>query len=155
MSDASATSRPVLNLRERRVLGVLVEKAKTTPDGYPLSLNALVTGCNQKSNRDPVLSLNEDEVEETLEALQKQGLVSKVTGSRVDRWRHHCRSDARTISKRFDWRDHHRRRPLHFSVSRLAVFLRWTGVDRHRHGSAEAECERSRGISVRRRRYPT
>src|SRR5439155_10006646 len=89
MSDASGASRPVLDLRARRVLGVLVEKAKTTPEGYPLSLNALVTGCNQKSNRDPVLTLNDDEVEETLETLQKQGLVSKVTGSRVDRWRHH------------------------------------------------------------------
>ena len=48
---------PVLNLRERRLLGVLVEKAKTTPDVYPMSVNALVAGSNQKSNRDPVLNL--------------------------------------------------------------------------------------------------
>src|SRR5262249_21770589 len=57
---------PVLTLIERRVLGVLVEKAKTTPDIYPLSLNALVTGCNQKSNRDPVLHLSDLDVEDAL-----------------------------------------------------------------------------------------
>ena len=79
---------PVLDLRERRVLGVLVEKAKTTADAYPLTLNALVTGCNQKSNRDPILDLDEDQVEETLRACQKRGLVARITGSRVDRWRH-------------------------------------------------------------------
>src|SRR4051794_31787465 len=79
---------PVLDLKERRVLGVLVEKAKTTPDAYPMSLNALVTGCNQKSNRDPILFLSEDDVEYTLTRLQKAGLVMKITGGRVERWRH-------------------------------------------------------------------
>jgi uncharacterized protein YceH (UPF0502 family) len=73
---------------ERRVLGVLVEKAKTTPDAYPMSLNALTTGCNQKSNRDPVMGLTDDVVEETLLRLQKQNLVSKIVGGRVERWRH-------------------------------------------------------------------
>ena len=80
---------PVLSVPERRVLGVLVEKAKTTPDIYPLSVNALVTGCNQKSNRDPVLSLSDVEVEEALGEAQKKGLVMRVVGgSRVERWRH-------------------------------------------------------------------
>src|SRR5881227_4205166 len=81
---------PVLDLLERRVLGVLVEKQKTskTADTYPMSLNALTTGCNQKSNRDPVLDLTDDEVEETLSSLQKKGLVMRMTGSRVDRYRH-------------------------------------------------------------------
>ena len=82
---------PVLSLPERRVLGVLVEKAKTTPDAYPLSLNALVTGCNQKSNREPVLNLSDLDVEDALTDAQKKGLVLKVTGlsgSRVERWRH-------------------------------------------------------------------
>jgi uncharacterized protein YceH (UPF0502 family) len=79
---------PVLSVQERRVLGVLVEKAKTTPDAYPLSLNALVTGCNQKSNRDPLLNLSDLEVEDTLVRCQKQGLAIKITGGRVVRWRH-------------------------------------------------------------------
>jgi uncharacterized protein YceH (UPF0502 family) len=79
---------PVLDIQERRMLGVLVEKAKTTPDAYPLSLNALVTGSNQKSNRDPILDLEEDDVEEALGRCKAKGLVMKVIGGRVDRWRH-------------------------------------------------------------------
>src|SRR4051812_34705828 len=79
---------PVLDVQERRVLGVLVEKAKTTPDAYPLSLNALVTGSNQKSNRDPVLNLEDFEVEEALREVQKKHLATKVVGGRVERWRH-------------------------------------------------------------------
>src|SRR5947208_11936483 len=79
---------PLLNLHERRVLGVLVEKAKTTPDAYPLSLNALVTGSNQKSNREPILNVTDVEVEDVLAGLQRKGLVIKITGGRVIRWRH-------------------------------------------------------------------
>lgn len=79
---------PVLGLVERRLLGVLVEKAKTTPDAYPLSLNALVTGSNQKSNRDPLLNLSELDVEESLQALQQRGLTTCIQGGRVDRWKH-------------------------------------------------------------------
>src|SRR5262249_28725125 len=77
-----------LGERERRVLGVLVEKAKTTPDAYPLSVNALVTGCNQKSNREPVMNIEDDDVEECLYALEKKAMVSRVQGGRVERWRH-------------------------------------------------------------------
>jgi uncharacterized protein YceH (UPF0502 family) len=88
MSSEPPQSWPVLGMIERRVLGVLVEKAKTTPDTYPMSLNALATGCNQKSNREPVHNLSEGEVEETLLGLTRQGLVSKITGGRVERWRH-------------------------------------------------------------------
>lgn len=85
---AAAVTWPVLSLFERRVLGVLVEKAKTTPDAYPMSVNALVTGSNQKTNRDPILNLAEDLVESTLAALQQKGLAIKITGGRVVRWRH-------------------------------------------------------------------
>ena len=87
---AEAANWESLAVNERRVLGVLVEKQKTskTADTYPLSLNALTTGCNQKSNRDPVLDLSEDEVEEALAELQKKGLVMRITGGRVDRFRH-------------------------------------------------------------------
>jgi uncharacterized protein YceH (UPF0502 family) len=88
-SPAGPQAWPVLNVHERRVLGVLAEKGKTTPDAYPMSLNGLVTGCNQKSNRDPVLSLTEDDVEEALRAAQQKGLAIRVTGSgRVERWKH-------------------------------------------------------------------
>jgi uncharacterized protein YceH (UPF0502 family) len=80
---------PELDPYERRVLGVLVEKQKTTPDAYPLSLNALVTGCNQKSNRDPMMSVENLEVETTLQALKDKGLVLRIQGAgRVERWRH-------------------------------------------------------------------
>jgi uncharacterized protein YceH (UPF0502 family) len=86
-AEAPATW-PILTAHERRILGVLVEKAKTTPDAYPLSLNALVTGSNQKSNRDPLLNLSDVDVEEALLTAQKKGLIIKITGGRVERWRH-------------------------------------------------------------------
>jgi uncharacterized protein YceH (UPF0502 family) len=79
---------PVLDVHERRVLGVLVEKAKTTPDAYPMSVNALVTGSNQKSNRDPLLNLSDFEVEDALTRCKEKGLAVKITGGRVVRWRH-------------------------------------------------------------------
>ena len=74
---------------ERRVLGVLVEKAKTTPENYPLSLNAIRAGCNQKSNRSPMMQLEEDQVDEALEQLRKIGAVAQIQGgARIDRYRH-------------------------------------------------------------------
>jgi uncharacterized protein YceH (UPF0502 family) len=85
---STETTWPVLDARECRVLGVLIEKAKTTPDAYPMSVNGLVTGSNQKSNRDPVMNFNDLDVEDTLSRLQKKGLVTRITGSRVERWRH-------------------------------------------------------------------
>jgi uncharacterized protein YceH (UPF0502 family) len=87
MSDMPANW-PVLSAAERRVLGVLVEKAKTTPDAYPMSINALMTGSNQKSNRDPIMNLNDEDVENTLMALQPKGYVTRIQGGRVERWRH-------------------------------------------------------------------
>src|SRR4051812_48812645 len=77
-----------LSILERRVLGVLVEKALTSAAPEPLSLNAIVIGCNQKSNRDPLMSLEEPEVDTCLEKLQRKGCVFRVTGGRVERWRH-------------------------------------------------------------------
>jgi uncharacterized protein YceH (UPF0502 family) len=77
-----------LDTLERRVLGVLIEKGKTTPDAYPLSLNALVTGCNQKSNREPIMELDEGDVEEAMLRCKARGLAAKVVGGRVERWRH-------------------------------------------------------------------
>ena len=78
-----------LTALETRVLGVLMEKATTTPDQYPLSLNGLTTGCNQKTNRDPVLELSETEVQATLDSLIKKLLVSEVRfGSRIAKYQH-------------------------------------------------------------------
>ena len=75
---------------EARVLGALVEKDITTPDYYPLSLNALVNACNQKNNRDPVMTLDEDAVREALSALQSQRLAGPASGadSRVTKYEH-------------------------------------------------------------------
>src|SRR4051812_49316757 len=86
-----ATERTWLPLtpRERRVLGVLVEKAKTTPEYYPLTIAGVVTGSNQKSNRDPVTNYDADDVEEILQGLRKKGAVVMVeAGGRVVRWKH-------------------------------------------------------------------
>jgi uncharacterized protein YceH (UPF0502 family) len=74
---------------ERRVLGVLIEKAKTTPENYPLSLNALRSGCNQKNNRAPLMQLEEPQIEDALDKLRQLGAIAVVQGtSRVDRYRH-------------------------------------------------------------------
>jgi len=75
---------------EIRVLGSLVEKELTTPEYYPLSLNALVNACNQKSNRDPVMNLDEDAVREALRALEKKGLAGPADNmvSRVSKYEH-------------------------------------------------------------------
>lgn len=77
-----------LSLYETRIIGALLEKETTTPDQYPLSLNALMLACNQKSNRDPVLELDEACIQDTLDALIKKGLVGEVLfGSRVKKFR--------------------------------------------------------------------
>ena len=74
---------------DRRVAGVLAEKAKTTPDAYPLSLSAVCTGCNQKSNRSPIMQLEPDNVEESLDRLREMGAVVIVQGyGRVSKYRH-------------------------------------------------------------------
>lgn len=74
---------------EVRILGSLMEKELTTPENYPLSMNALVSACNQKSNRDPVLNLKESEVQEVLLSLGNKGLARRTTvGLRVDRYCH-------------------------------------------------------------------
>lgn len=79
-----------LSTTEARVLAVLVEKQHTVPDSYPLSLNALTLGCNQKTAREPVLSLSEDEVLHALDALKARHLVGEVSGSRVLRFEHNA-----------------------------------------------------------------
>ena len=70
-----------LNAFQRRVVGVLVEKAKTTPDAYPLTLNALTNGCKQKSNRSPQMDIASDDVELTLDELRQMGAATEIQGS--------------------------------------------------------------------------
>ena len=83
-----ANSLSALSLLETRVLGTLVEKQRTVPDTYPLSLNSLVAGCNQKTSRNPVLEAGEPEVLLAVENLKELGFVSEVSGSRVVRFAH-------------------------------------------------------------------
>jgi hypothetical protein len=79
-----------LSPADRRVLGVLVEKAKTTPEAYPMSANAVTTGCNQKSNRSPVMQIESDQVEESLDRLRQLGAVGLIEGyGRVRKYRHY------------------------------------------------------------------
>jgi len=77
-----------LSLLEARVLGVLVEKQRAVPDTYPLTLNALVAGCNQKSSRDPVLNASEAEVQLAIEELRSLSLVVESSGGRAMRYAH-------------------------------------------------------------------
>lgn len=77
-----------LSLLEARVLGVLIEKAHTVPDSYPLSLNALTLGCNQKTARDPVINASEGDVQNAVDALRGLSLVFESSGSRVTRYEH-------------------------------------------------------------------
>lgn len=79
----------VLDSLQRRVLGVLVEKAKTTPDAYPMTVNAIKTACNQKSNRYPQMDLGADDVQATLDELREMGVVVEVHGDgRSIKYRH-------------------------------------------------------------------
>jgi uncharacterized protein YceH (UPF0502 family) len=75
-----------------RVLGALMEKEMTTPEAYPLSINSLAAACNQKTSRDPVMELSEDEVRRGLEVLQMQELVSVSRDSRVAKYEHRIRT---------------------------------------------------------------
>jgi uncharacterized protein YceH (UPF0502 family) len=82
--------KPALTPEEARVLAVLVEKQHTVPDSYPLSLNALTLGCNQKTARDPVMQLSESDVLQAITGLKQRSLVNEVSGSRVVRFDHNA-----------------------------------------------------------------
>lgn len=82
----------VLDPVQTRVLGSLIEKEIVTPENYPLSLNALVNACNQKSSREPVMELSEDEVRQALHTLEDENLVSTLHDSRVPKYEHRIRT---------------------------------------------------------------
>src|SRR3984885_13902144 len=75
-----------------RVLGALIEKEITTPENYPLSLNALINACNQRSSRDPVLDLDEEQVRQALHTLEELGLTSPYRDARVTKYEHRIRT---------------------------------------------------------------
>ena len=87
--EESSNAVTPISANARRVLGVLVEKAKTTPDNYPLTAAALISGCNQKSNRSPQMKLDEDDVLLALDELRDVGAAREIQGSgRVTKYRH-------------------------------------------------------------------
>ena len=83
----SPASRP-LTPNEARVLATLMEKARTVPDSYPMSLNGLLTGCNQKTSREPVMQLSDAQAQEALDALKLLSLAFESSGNRTTRWEH-------------------------------------------------------------------
>ncbi len=93
MIDSAVSPSPVpasrpLSAIEARILGTLMEKARTVPDSYPLSMQALLTGCNQKTTREPVMNLNEADAAAALEELRELGLIHENSGARVPRYSH-------------------------------------------------------------------
>lgn len=92
-SSTEQVSLKEMSRKQRRVLGVLLEKAFTVPDQYPMTLKAATTGCNQKNNRDPVSNYDEDDVLDTLIQLQERGLVGclHTESGRTERYRHYMR----------------------------------------------------------------
>jgi len=89
--EESSSDLPVLSLSEQRVLGSLIEKSKTVPEYYPMTLNALTTACNQKSSRNPVVNFDDETVLHALDTLKKKGLSANVIGggSRALKYKHH------------------------------------------------------------------
>jgi len=87
-TPATAPQTPLLSATEARVLGTLMEKARTVPDSYPLTLNSLLLGCNQKSSREPLMELDEAQVAEALDSLKSAGLVRESSGGRTTRHEH-------------------------------------------------------------------
>jgi uncharacterized protein YceH (UPF0502 family) len=88
LTPSDVTPTALLTTIEARVLGTLMEKARTVPDSYPLSLNSLLLGCNQKSSRDPVMDLAEADIASAIDKLQTRGLVRTNTSGRVARYEH-------------------------------------------------------------------
>ncbi|WP_394329461.1 YceH family protein [Rhodoferax koreense] len=82
------TPTPILTPIEARVLATLMEKARTVPDSYPMSLNTLVLGCNQKTSRDPIMNISDAQALTALDELKSAGLVREASGSRVARFEH-------------------------------------------------------------------
>ncbi len=90
---------PILSLLETRVLGVLCEKQHTVPDTYPLSLNALLAGCNQKTSRQPIIEVSEADVLSAIDSLKGPALIIETSGGRVTRYAHNMERALRLPSQ--------------------------------------------------------
>ena len=90
---------PILSAIETRVLGVLAEKQRTVPDSYPLTLNTLVAGCNQKTSRNPLMELSETDAQAALDSLKGYSLVMESSGGRVSRYEHNVERVLRVPSQ--------------------------------------------------------
>jgi len=90
---------PILSAVETRVLGVLAEKQRTVPDSYPLTLNTLVAGCNQKTSRNPLMELSETDAQAALDSLKGYSLVMESSGGRVARYEHNIERVLRVPSQ--------------------------------------------------------
>lgn len=88
-SDTEQTQAPQLLEIELRVLGVLMEKQLTTPDAYPLTLNSIITACNQKSSREPISNYQQGEIARAIQALEDRNFIRKERGSRSDKYNQH------------------------------------------------------------------
>lgn len=115
---------PTLSLLETRVLGTLAEKQHTVPDAYPLTLNSLVSGCNQKTSRDPVMDAGEAEVQAAVDSLKHYSLVIESSGGRVARYAHNVE------------------RVLHLSPEALAVLTALMLRGPQTAGELRIACER-------------
>jgi uncharacterized protein YceH (UPF0502 family) len=87
-NDPALPTAPLLTPTEARVLATLMEKARTVPDSYPLSLNSLLMGCNQKTSREPLMELDEAQIATALDNLKSPGLVRESSGGRTTRYEH-------------------------------------------------------------------
>lgn len=129
------TPLPLLSLLETRVLGVLAEKQLTVPDTYPLTLNALVSGCNQKSSRDPVIDAHESEVQAAIDSLKALTLVVESSGGRVARYAHniervlHLPSQSVAILVMLMLRGHQTAGELRINCERLHKFADISSVE--------------------------
>ena len=90
---------PILSAIETRVLGVLAEKQRTVPDSYPLTLNTLVAGCNQKTSRNPLMELSETDAQAALDSLKGYSLIMESSGGRVSRYEHNIERVLRVPSQ--------------------------------------------------------
>ncbi|MEO1995656.1 MAG: DUF480 domain-containing protein [Planctomycetaceae bacterium] len=149
---------PVLTAGQRRVLGVLLEKGYTTPEYYPMTLKAIVSGCSQKSNRSPVVTYDPDRVQDVLDELRVLGLVAErhTESGRTVRFRHHMRQNVKltepqlAIMTELFLRGRQRLGELRTRVSRMVAIERQDDLRSELAGLIERDLVRSNGPLERR-----